>query len=194
MKIVVGLGNPGRKYDGTRHNIGFLVIDSLARQHNIALDQHRCGALIGLGESHEEPLLLAKPETFMNRSGEAVAALLQQYEVTAADLVVIYDDLDLPLGRIRIRTKGSAGGHRGVSSIIEHLGGVPFNRIRIGIGRPPEGTVVIDHVLAPFSAAEMADLSTAVERSAAALGCLIQEGAAAAMGVYNRALDENGTL
>ncbi|MEO6165782.1 MAG: aminoacyl-tRNA hydrolase [Candidatus Binatia bacterium] len=194
MKIVVGLGNPGRKYDGTRHNIGFLVIDSLARQHNIALDQHRCGALIGLGESHEEPLLLAKPETFMNRSGEAVAALLQQYEVTAADLVVIYDDLDLPLGRIRIRTKGSAGGHRGVSSIIEHLGGVPFNRIRIGIGRPPEGTVVIDYVLAPFGAAEMADLSTAVERSAAALCCLIQEGAAAAMGVYNRALDENGTL
>ena len=102
---------------------------------------------------------LAKPETFMNRSGVAVAALLQQYGVTAADLVVIYDDLDLPLGRIRIRTKGSAGGHRGVSSIIEHLGGVPFNRIRIGIGRPPEGTVAIDYVLAPFGAAEMADLS-----------------------------------
>lgn len=194
MKIVVGLGNPGRKYDGTRHNIGFLVIDSFARQHNIALDQHRCGALVGLGESHEEPLLLAKPETFMNRSGEAVAALLQQYEVTAADLVVIYDDLDLPLGRIRIRTQGSAGGHRGVSSIIEHLGGVPFNRLRIGIGRPPAGTVVIDYVLAPFGAAEMADMSTAIERSAAALGCLIHEGAAAAMGVYNPAVDENDTL
>ena len=194
MKIVVGLGNPGSKYDGTRHNIGFLVIDSLARQLNIALDQHRCHALIGLGKSHQEPLLLAKPETFMNRSGVAVAALLQQYGVTAADLVVIYDDLDLPLGRIRIRTKGSAGGHRGVSSIIEHLGGVPFNRIRIGIGRPPEGMVAIDYVLAPFDAAEMAGLSTAIERSAAALGCLIHEGPAAAMAVYNRALDENGAL
>ncbi|HSQ12387.1 MAG TPA: aminoacyl-tRNA hydrolase [Candidatus Deferrimicrobium sp.] len=194
MKIVVGLGNPGSKYDGTRHNIGFLVIDNFARQHNIALDQQRCDALIGLGISHEEPLLLAKPETFMNRSGVAVAALLHQYEVTAADLVVIYDDLDLPLGRIRIRTKGSAGGHRGVSSIIEHLGGVPFNRIRIGIGRPPEGKVAIDYVLAPFGPAEMADLSTAVERSAAALGCLIHQGAAAAMAVYNRALDENDTL
>lgn len=177
-----------------RHNIGFLVIDRLAQQHHIALDQHRCDALLGLGKSHEEPLLLAKPETFMNRSGVAVAALLQQYGVTAADLVVIYDDLDLPLGRIRIRTKGSAGGHRGVSSIIEHLGGVPFNRIRIGIGRPPEGTVVIDYVLASFGAAEMVDLSTAIERSAAALGCLIHEGAAAAMAVYNRAVDENGTL
>jgi PTH1 family peptidyl-tRNA hydrolase len=194
VKIVVGLGNPGSKYDGTRHNIGFLVIDRLAQQHHIALDQRRCDALLGLGKSHEEPLLLAKPETFMNRSGVAVAALLQQYGVTAADLVVIYDDLDLPLGRIRIRTKGSAGGHRGVSSIIEHLCAVPFNRIRIGIGRPPEGTVAIDHVLAPFGAAEMTDLAKAIERSAAALDCLIHEGAAAAMGVYNRALDVNGTL
>ena len=165
MKIVVGLGNPGSTYEGTRHNIGFRVIDRLARQHNIALDQHRCAALIGLGKSHEEPLLLAKPQTFMNRSGVAVAALLEEYGVTAADLVVIYDDLDLPLGRIRIRTQGNAGGHRGVSSIIEHLGGVPFNRIRVGIGRPPEGTAVIDYVLAPFGAAEMAELSTVIERS-----------------------------
>ena len=194
MKIIVGLGNPGSKYEGTRHNIGFLVIDSLARQQNIALDRHRCDALIGLGRSNEEPLLLAKPQTFMNRSGVAVAAMLQQYGVTAADLVVIYDDLDLPLGRIRIRTKGSAGGHRGVSSIIEHLAGVPFNRIRIGIGRPPEGTAVIDHVLAPFGAAEMADLSKTIDRSTAALCCLIHQGAAAAMGVYNRAVGENGTL
>ena len=194
MKIVVGLGNPGSKYDGTRHNIGFLVIDRLARQHHIALDQHRCDALIGLGKSHEEPLLLAKPQTFMNRSGVAVAALLQHYGVSAADLVVIYDDLDLPLGRIRIRTKGSAGGHRGVSSIIEHLGGVPFNRIRMGIGRPPEGTAAIDYVLAPFAEGEMADLSMAIERCAAALGCLIHQGAPAAMGVYNRGVDENGTL
>jgi len=194
VKIVVGLGNPGSKYDGTRHNIGFLVVDRLAQQQNIALDQHRCDALIGIGKINAEPLLLAKPQTFMNRSGVAVAALLQEYEITAADLVVIYDDLDIPLGRIRIRTKGSAGGHRGVSSIIEHLGGVPFNRIRIGIGRPTEGTAVIDYVLAPFGAAEMADLSTAIERSVAALYCLIHEGAAAAMAVYNRAVDENGTL
>lgn len=194
MKIVVGLGNPGSTYEGTRHNIGFRVIDRLARQQNIALDQHRCAALIGLGKSQEEPLLLAKPQTFMNCSGVAVAALLEEHGVTAADLVVIYDDLDLPLGRIRIRTQGNAGGHRGVSSIIEHLGGVPFNRIRVGIGRPPEGTAVIDYVLAPFGEAEMAELSTVIERSSAALDCLIHEGAPAAMGIYNRGVDENGTL
>ena len=105
VKVVVGLGNPGSKYDGTRHNIGYLVVDSLARRHNIALDRHRCDALIGLGSSNAEPLLLAKPQTFMNRSGVAVAGLLQAFGATAADLVVMYDDLDLPLGRIRIRPK-----------------------------------------------------------------------------------------
>ena len=194
MKIVVGLGNPGSTYEGTRHNIGFRIIDRLARQQNIALDQYHCAALIGLGKIHEEPLLLAKPQTFMNRSGVAVAALLEENGLTAADLVVIYDDLDLPLGRIRIRTQGAAGGHRGVSSIIEHLGGVPFNRIRVGIGRPTEGTAVIDYVLAPFDEAEVAELSAVIERAAAALGCLIHEGAPAAMGVYNRAVDESGTL
>jgi len=194
VKIVVGLGNPGSTYEGTRHNIGFRVIDRLAQQQNIALDQHRCAALIGLGKSQEEPLLLAKPQTFMNRSGVAVAALLNEYGLAAADLVVIYDDLDLPLGRIRIRTQGTAGGHRGVGSIIEHLGGVPFNRIRVGIGRPSEGNAVIDYVLAPFDEAEVGELSAVIERSAAALGCLIREGAPAAMGVYNRAVDGSGTL
>jgi len=194
VKIIVGLGNPGSMYEGTRHNIGFRVIDFLAQQQDIALDQYRCAALIGLGKSHEEPLLLAKPQTFMNRSGVAVAALLEEYGLTAADLVVIYDDLDLPLGRIRIRTRGNAGGHRGASSIIEHLGGVPFNRIRVGIGRPPEGTAVIDYVLAAFGEAQAAEMSAVVERSAAALECLIHEGAPAAMGIYNRAVDEDGTL
>ncbi|HEX6767736.1 MAG TPA: aminoacyl-tRNA hydrolase [Candidatus Binatia bacterium] len=187
MKIVVGLGNPGSKYDGTRHNIGFLFIDRLARQQGIVLDRHQCGALIGQGRSNETPLLLAKPQTFMNRSGVAVAALLQEHGATAADLVVVYDDLDLPLGRIRIRTHGSAGGHRGVSSIIEHLGAVPFCRIRLGIGRPPEGVDAIDYVLDPFGAAEIAELSKVLDRATEALGCLIHRGTSAAMGAYNRA-------
>lgn len=187
MKIVVGLGNPGSKYDGTRHNIGFVFIDRLARQQGIVLDRHQCGALIGLGRSNETPLLLAKPQTFMNRSGVAVAALLQEYGATAADLVVVYDDLDLPLGRIRIRTNGSAGGHRGVSSILEHLGAVPFCRIRLGIGRPPEGVDTIDHVLDLFGEAEMAEVSKVLVRATEALCCLIHQGPAAAMGAYNRA-------
>jgi len=186
VKIVVGLGNPGREYDGTRHNIGFLVVDNLARQQGIVLKRHQCDALIGQFESNETSLLLAKPQTFMNHSGVAVAALLQEHDTTAANLVVVYDDLDLPLGRIRIRTSGGAGGHRGVSSIIEHLGGVPFCRIRLGIGRPPEGVAVIDYVLAPFSAAELADLCKIIDHATDALWCLVHQGVHAAMGLYNR--------
>lgn len=187
MKIVVGLGNPGSRYDGTRHNIGFLFIDRLARQRGIALDRHQCDALTGQGKINETPLLLAKPQTFMNRSGLAVAALLQVHEATAADLVVVYDDLDLPLGRVRIRANGSAGGHLGVSSIIEHLGGVEFCRIRLGIGRPPEGVGVIDYVLAPFAEAESDEMSKVVDRATEALCCLVHQGVEAAMAIYNRA-------
>jgi PTH1 family peptidyl-tRNA hydrolase len=187
VKIVVGLGNPGSKYDDTRHNIGFRFIDRLARQQGIALDRHQCDALTGQGKINESPLLLAKPQTFMNRSGVAVAALLQSHGVTAADLVVVYDDLDLPFGRIRIRTNGSAGGHLGVSSIIEHLGAVEFCRIRLGIGRPPDGADVIDYVLAPFAEAQIGELSKVVDRATEALCCLVHQGVAAAMGIYNRA-------
>ena len=187
MKIVVGLGNPGSKYRGTRHNIGFLVVDNVAQQQGIILDQHQCDALIGQGKTNEISLLLAKPQTFMNRSGAAVAALLREHGATASDLVVIYDDLDLPLGRIRIRENGSAGGHRGVSSIIDQLGGVPFCRLRVGIGRPLEGVAVIDYVLAPFDEAEKPELGKVLDRAAEALCCLVHQGAQAAMGLYNRA-------
>lgn len=187
MKIVVGLGNPGVKYRGTRHNIGFLVVDNLARQQGIILDRHECDAVTGWGHCNDVQVLLVKPQTFMNRSGVAVAALLHEHGTTPADLVVVYDDLDLPLGRIRIRTNGSAGGHRGVSSIIEHLGSVPFCRIRLGIGRPPEGVSVIDYVLSPFGEGEMTDLNRVIGRASEALCCLIHQGAQAAMGVYNRA-------
>jgi PTH1 family peptidyl-tRNA hydrolase len=187
VKIVVGLGNPGSRYDGTRHNIGFLFIDRLARDQGIALERQQCGALTGQGKIDETLLLLAKPQTFMNRSGVAVAALLAEYGATAADLVVVYDELDLPLGRIRIRTNGSAGGHRGVNSIIEHLDAAQFCRIRLGIGRPPEGVEVIDYVLAPFAEAELVELPKVVDRAVEALSCLIHQGAEAAMGIYNRA-------
>ncbi len=186
MKIVVGLGNPGSKYHGTRHNIGFLFIDRVARQQGIVLDRYQCDALTGWGTANEMPLLLAKPQTFMNHSGVAVAALLREHGATAADLIVVYDDLDLPLGRIRIRTSGSAGGHRGVTSIIEVLGEAPFCRIRLGIGRPVEGGSVIDYVLSPFDKGELSDLSRVVDRATEALTYLLQAGAEAAMGLYNR--------
>ena len=187
MKIVVGLGNPGSKYDGTRHNVGFLVIDRVAQQQEIVVDRLECDALTGVGKTSETPLVLAKPQTFMNRSGVAVAALLREYGASLADLVVIYDDLDLPLGRIRIRSNGSAGGHRGISSIIEHLGAASFCRIRLGIGRPPQGVNAVDFVLAPFGQAENGAMYDVITRATAALGCLVDQGVAAAMGTYNRA-------
>ncbi|HUR72334.1 MAG TPA: aminoacyl-tRNA hydrolase [Candidatus Limnocylindrales bacterium] len=186
MKIVVGLGNPGNKYDATRHNIGFLFIDRVARQQGIVLDHYQCDALAGKGRVNETTLLLAKPQTFMNRSGVAVAALLQEQGASPADLIVVHDDLDLPFGRIRIRTNGGAGGHRGVMSIIEHLGNAAFCRLRLGIGRPPEDLEVIEYVLAPFNESELGDLTKLMDRATEALCCLLDKGAEAAMAIYNR--------
>jgi len=186
VKIVVGLGNPRNKYDATRHNIGFLFIDQLAQQQGIAVDHYQCDALAGNGRVNETTLVLAKPQTFMNRSGLTVAALLQEHGASPADLIVVHDDLDLPLGRIRIRLNGGAGGHRGVMSIIEHLGDAAFCRMRLGIGRPPEGVGVIDYVLAPFNESELGDLTKFMDRATEALCCLLDKGAEAAMGIYNR--------
>jgi len=183
MRLVVGLGNPGREYEATRHNAGFWWVENLAEEQRAGWkSESRFHGRVGRLSSGGEDCWLLLPQTFMNRSGVAVAALLQEHGATAADLVVVYDDLDLPLGRIRIRTNGSAGGHRGVTSIIEHLGAVPFCRIRLGIGRPPAGVSVIDYVLAPFDEVEMIDVSKVVDRAIEAL-----DGTTVAMGVYNRA-------
>lgn len=186
MKLIVGLGNPGKKYQGTRHNLGFLVIDQLARQKNIALSKKLCDSVVGEWPCGDETIVLAKPQNFMNRSGAAVNWLLAEYGGTADDLVVVYDDLDLPLGRMRIRPRGSAGGHRGILSIQEHLAGAPFCRVRVGIGRPPEGMDPVDYVLEPFSAAERDGLSEVIERAAASLECILTDGVERAMGQFNR--------
>jgi peptidyl-tRNA hydrolase, PTH1 family len=186
VKIVIGLGNPGNRYDGTRHNIGFLFIDRVARQQGIVLDRYHCDALARQGRINETTLLLVKPQTFMNRSGVAVAALLQEHGASPADLIVVHDELDLPLGRTRIRINGGAGGHRGVISIIEHLGDAAFCRMRLGIGRPPEGIGVIDYVLAPFNESELGNLAKLMDRATEALCCLVDKGTEAAMGIYNR--------
>jgi PTH1 family peptidyl-tRNA hydrolase len=134
-----------------------------------------------------ERIFLAKPQAFMNRSGEVVEGILREYHGTAENLIVVYDDLDLAFGRIRIRSKGSAGGHRGISSILEHLAGAPFDRVRIGIGRPPEGTEPADFVLAPFDSQELAEVDAMVGRAADAVTCLVRNGAQRAMELYNRA-------
>ena len=186
MKLVVGLGNPGVTYQGTRHNLGFLVIDRLAKQHNIAVDRKLCEALVGEGMCNGEKIVIVKPQTFMNRSGLAVEGLLREYGGTATDLVVVYDDLDLTFGRIRIRPQGSTGGHRGILSIMESLAGAPFCRVRVGIGRPPEGKDAVDYVLEPFSADEIGRLNEIVDRAAASVDCLLRNGAERAMEVFNR--------
>ena len=191
MKIVVGLGNPGRSYDRTRHNIGFRVVDRIGRDHNISVNQRSCNALVGECDDQGEALILVKPQTFMNRSGTAVKALLREHRRAAQDLIVIYDDLDLPFGRIRIRPKGSAGGHRGILSITESLAGADYDRIRVGIGRPAGGMDAADYVLAPFDQSEEAELDQVVERASAAVLSLVHDGITRAMAQFNRTAVSN---
>lgn len=188
MKLIVGLGNPGSRHERTRHNLGFLVIDRLAAQNRIELGKMFCDALVGEGLLENERVVLAKPQTYMNRSGESVAALGREYGIGPEELIVINDDLDLPFGRIRIRPSGSAGGHRGLVSIMEKLAGAQFHRVRIGIGRPPEGLESADYVLEPFNAAESEGLDEIVARSAESVSCLVRDGVERAMASYNRAL------
>lgn len=187
MKLVVGLGNPGKKYEGTRHNLGFRVIDRIAQANRVAIKQKLCDALIGEWFNDGERVLLAKPQGFMNRSGESVESLLAHFRSTPEELIVIYDDLDLPFGRIRIRPNGGAGGHRGVQSIMEGLGEGGFYRVRIGIGRPPSGVDAVDFVLEDFTLQELDQLDEVVSRAAEAVLSLLREGAQRAMEQYNRA-------
>lgn len=164
-----------------------MVIDRLAGDGHVAVDGRRWGALIGEWLAADEKIVLAKPQLFMNHSGVAVRELLAAYQASAEDLVVVYDDLDLPFGRLRIRPQGRAAGHRGVLSIQESLVGAPFCRVRVGIGRPPEGVDPVDYVLEPFSAAEQEVLAEVIDRSAAAVKGIISEGIERAMGRFNRA-------
>lgn len=187
MKLIVGLGNPGKRYEGTRHNLGFLIVDRIAAQRGITLDKKLHDAVVGSGTIEGEKIVLAKPQTYMNRSGSVVADLLQEFGLPPDALVVINDDLDLPFGRIRIRPSGSAGGHRGLASIAESLAGAPFCRVRVGIGRPPEGVEPAEYVLESFSAAESEQLSDIVDRGTESVKCLVRDGLDRAMADYNRA-------
>ena len=186
MKLIVGLGNPGRKYDRTRHNIGFRVVDDIAQKNRVAVKKRSCDSLVGELINVGETVLLAKPQTYMNLSGPAVKALLKSTRSSPENLVVIYDELDLPFGRIRVRQKGSAAGHRGVMSIMETLAGAPFYRVRVGIGRPPQGVEPADFVLQPFSPDEVEQLDAVVARAANAALCILQEGGDRAMEKFNR--------
>lgn len=170
MKFFVGLGNPGKKYDGTRHNIGFAVIDRLAEKLSIPIDKHQFNADYGTGIVGNEKVILFKPQTYMNLSGEAVRPFLDYYCIDRDDMLVIYDDLDLPLGKLRLRQKGSAGGHNGMKSIIDHVGSGEFKRMRFGIGRPKHPHIpIVDFVLSPFDVEERPIVEEAVDK--AVLAC-----------------------
>ena len=183
MKLVVGLGNPGPQYQGTRHNLGFDVVDTLAKRWRIDLGSEKFHAWFGLGALGSQRIALMKPTTFMNRSGWAVQAAGQFYKLTYADLIVVVDDMDLPLGRLRLRAGGSSGGHLGLQDIADRLGSEQWARLRIGIG-VREGSAT-GHVLGKFSAEEEAVIGPVVLRAADAVECWIQEGIVAAMNRFN---------
>ena len=186
MKLVVGLGNPGRKHERTRNNFGFLIIDQIARQKQVAVKEKLCEAMVGEWSNDGERVLLVKPQTYMNRSGESIKCLLGHFRSTPEDLIVIYDDLDLAFGRIRIRPTGGAGGHRGVLSILESLPGARFYRVRVGVGRPPDGMDPVDFVLEHFTSQEIEQLDEVVSRASEAAISLLREGGQRAMEQYNR--------
>lgn len=166
MKLIVGLGNPGKTYDKTKHNIGFEVIDELASRWNAPLLQSKFKGAFSTIHRNGEKVILLKPLTYMNLSGESIRPLMDYYDIEIEDVVVIYDDLDLPMGSLRLRQKGSAGGHNGIKSTIAHLGTPNFNRIRIGINRPPQGMKVPDYVLSRFSNEDWTTMQDVVKKSA----------------------------
>lgn len=190
MYIIVGLGNPGKEYGGTRHNIGFDVIELLAGQENISVAEKKHKALIGKGVVAGQRCILAKPQTFMNLSGESVRALLDYYKADEKEeLIVISDDVSLDVGQIRIRKKGSAGGHNGLKNIIAMLGHDTFIRVKMGVGEKPRGWDLADYVLGRFSGPERKIMDEAAERAADAIRSIITQGADSAMNDFNRKVE-----
>lgn len=186
MKVIVGLGNPGKQYRNTRHNVGFNVIDELAARGNVTLRRSWfIPARLGRMRLEGEDVLLVQSQTFMNRSGQAVGPLLRRKGLKPSDLIVVLDDLELELGQLRVRKKGSAGGHKGLDSVIRALGTEDFARVRIGIGPRPAGEDLVDHVLAPFTAKEREAIDAAARRAADAVAAIVRDGIDRAMNDFN---------
>jgi peptidyl-tRNA hydrolase, PTH1 family len=185
VKLIVGIGNPGRQYAHTRHNVGFDVIDMIAKAHRVRVLRRFCRAVIGEAFIAGEQVVLAKPQTFVNLSGQSVSELARKFSVGIEDIIVIMDDANLPVGKIRIRPGGSAGGHNGMKSIIQHLHTNEFTRIRVGIGAMRGDSV--DYVLSRFSRADMAHVLPAFQAAAEAVEVILSEGLEPAMNKYNRA-------
>ena len=169
VKLIIGLGNPGKPYEHTRHNIGFDVIDELATKWNAPLNQSKFNGMYAVVHRPEGKVILLKPLTYMNLSGECVRPLMDYFDIDVEDVIVIYDDLDLETGKLRLRGKGSAGGHNGIKSLIQHLGTQEFNRIRVGVNRPPAGMKVADYVLSKFSKDDQPIVKDAIGKSCEAV-------------------------
>lgn len=185
MKIVAGLGNPGPEYSRTRHNIGFMAAERFAAGHGIALKKRGHQAYYGIGTGVGQELAVLLPQTFMNRSGASVASACRALNVGLPDLIVLHDDIDLPFGVLRIKVGGGHGGHNGLRHICSVLGSGDFVRIRIGVGRPPEGGDVAQYVLRPFSSVEREKLDSVLANTVMALEALLQEGVQEAMNAFN---------
>lgn len=192
VKIVVGLGNPGRKYAGTRHNVGFEVLLILAQRFGAGSWRTRFEAEVNEIQVGGQRVLLAAPQTYMNLSGRSVRAIVDFHKADLSELLLICDDMNLPCGRLRLRKSGSAGGQKGLKNTIDQLGSEDFARLRIGVGRPPEGVDPANYVLQRFSKSELSDVEQAVARAASAVETWLTDGIDAAMNAFNRA-DADGT-
>lgn len=185
-RLIIGLGNPGPDYEMTRHNAGFMVVDRIAERCGIAMRDEAAASVVGEGRWRGRPIALAKPMTFMNRSGQAFQALRRRYGLVPLDILVIYDDIALPLGAIRLRQKGTSGGHNGIQDIIDHLNSTDFPRLRVGVGDSfPRGGQV-HYVLEPFLEEERPDAEKAIETAVEAALAFVQDGITAAMNRFNK--------
>ena len=192
VRLIAGLGNPGIKYTGNRHNIGFMCVDRFAHDNNLSFTRSNSRAKIAEGRIAGHDIVIAKPQTFMNNSGESVGRLVRKFKVKFDNLIIVHDDLDLPLGKIRIRLGGSSGGHKGINSIVQHIGNQEFIRVRVGIGRPNGQEThengeddVINHVLGDFTAEEKTIMQEVIPCVSEALQCLLTDGLTEAMNKYN---------
>jgi len=191
VKLILGLGNPGRSYGWTRHNVGFLLLDCLAKRHRIEISRRGMKSLYGRGRIGSEEVILAKPQTFMNLAGEAAQRLLQFFKLEPQKVIVLHDDLDLPWGQVRVRVRGGDGGHKGIRSIMEALGNESFVRFKIGIGRPERSSQdPADFVLEPMTGEKREELKEMIEGNAEALETLILEGPQQAMNRFHKKFDQ----
>ncbi|WP_172405983.1 aminoacyl-tRNA hydrolase [Acetivibrio mesophilus] len=186
MLVIVGLGNPGTKYENTRHNVGFDTVELLSRRHNIKITKLKHKALIGDGDIGGKRVILVKPQTFMNLSGESVREIIEWYKIPVKNIIIVYDDIDLAVGKLRLRPKGSAGTHNGMKSVIYQIQSDEFPRVRIGVDKPPEGWDLANYVLGRFSGDEKKKMEEVIESAADAIETIIKSGIDSAMNKFNK--------